>query len=136
MQSLPLFLKQLFLYTMLQTAALALSPLNWPTLHRISHCVHLGSLGRSRTFIFAQQGTSTAAPARTGVGVGTFDHGPSSPAPEGGRRDLCFPRDASQCCKALQGTVINKIFPETEQPLCRAHPATQPFSSSPLQAKS
>lgn len=39
------------------------------------HCVHLGSMERSRIFIFPQQGTCTEASARTGVGVGTSGHG-------------------------------------------------------------
>lgn len=55
-------------------------PLNWPEAAQTEPtflcCVRLGSMGRSRLFIFPQQGTCTEAPTRTGVGVGTSDRGP------------------------------------------------------------
>lgn len=79
MWSLPITLKQLFLHNVLHTAMLTFSPLNWPEAAQTEpgflHCVHLGSMERSRIFIFPQQGTCTEGPARTGVGVGTSGHG-------------------------------------------------------------
>lgn len=101
-------------------------------LHRISHCVHLGSLGRSRTFIFAQQGMSTAAPARTGVGVGTSAKGLSSPAPEGGKEGLVLPQ---RCLTVLQGfarhSYIRNISRNRATPLQNPSSYTTLFLFSP-----